>query len=96
MFYWGPGGRQLPLQQMQDLTNYRDYLTFVLGIKSRSLYELPVDLQDTDRFVSLVAPTESGSGCLVVVGRAPAQRRERFREYGGHHGGAKPLMPERA
>ena len=53
-----------------------------------------MDLQDTDRFVSLVAPTESGSGCLVVVGRAPAQRRERFREYGGHHGGAKPLMPE--
>ena len=70
MFYWDPEDDSFPLQQMQNLTNYRDYLTFVLGIKSRSLYELPVDLQDTDRFVSLVAPTESGSGCLVVVGRA--------------------------
>ena len=70
VFYWDPEDDSFPLQQMQDLTNYRDYLTFVLGIKSRSLYDLPVDLQDTDRFVSLVAPTESGSGCLVVVGRA--------------------------
>ena len=88
VFYWDPEDDSFPLQQMQDLTNYRDYLTFVLGIKSRSLYDLPVDLQDTDRFVSLVAPTESGSGCLVVVGRA--LRRERLRKHGGHHGGAKP------
>ena len=57
VFYWDPEDDSFPLQQMQDLTNYRDYLTFVLGIKSRSLYDLPVDLQDTDRFVSLVAPT---------------------------------------
>lgn len=35
VFYWDPEDDSFPLQQMQNLTNYRDYLTFVLGIKSR-------------------------------------------------------------
>ena len=94
VFYWDPEDDSFPLQQMQDLTNYRDYLTFVLGIKSRSLYELPVDLQDTDRFVSLVAPTESGSGCLVVVGRALRSDESASVNTAAITAAQSPLMPE--
>lgn len=94
VFYWDPEDDSFPLQQMQDLTNYRDYLTFVLGIKSRSLYDLPVDLQDTDRFVSLVAPTESGSGCLVVVGRALRSDESASVNTAAITAAQSPLMPE--
>ncbi len=94
VFYWDPEDDSFPLQQMQDLTNYRDYLTFVLGIKSRSLYDLPVDLQDTDRFVSLVAPTESGSGCLVVVGRALRSDESASVNTAAIAAAQSPLMPE--
>lgn len=94
VFYWDPEDDSFPLQQMQNLTNYRDYLTFVLGIKSRSLYELPVDLQDTDRFVSLVAPTESGSGCLVVVGRALRSDESASVNTAAITAAQSPLMPE--
>ena len=94
VFYWDPEDDSFPLQQMQDLTNYRNYLTFVLGIKSRSLYDLPVDLQDTDRFVSLVAPTESGSGCLVVVGRALRSDESASVNTAAITAAQSPLMPE--
>ena len=68
VFRWSAEDEALPLIDLQDLTNYRDYLTFVLGIKARSLFELPVDIQDTDRFVTLLAPTGEGE-YLAVVGR---------------------------
>ena len=73
VFYWDPdetGDSELDLLGLQDLSNYDDYLTFVLGIKARSLFDMPVDLEDDDCFVSLVADSATLDGTkLVVVGR---------------------------
>lgn len=77
VYYWDPnetGRTAFDLYNLQDLTNYQDFLTFVLGIKARSLYDMPVDLQDSDCFATLVADAADGSGKkLVITGR---QQRE--------------------
>lgn len=73
VFYWDPseqGPSAFELERLQDLTNYEDYMQFVLGIKMRSLYELAVDIEDGDSFVSLLAePSAQGQPTLAVVGR---------------------------
>ncbi len=73
VFYWDPaeqGPAAFDLLHLQDLTNYETYMQFVLGIKARSLYEMPVDIQDTDRFVTLLSEsTAMEDTALVVVGR---------------------------
>lgn len=71
VYYWDPaetGATAFDLYELEDLSNYQDFLTFVLGSKARSLYEMPVDLQDDDRFATLVADMEDGTK-LVILGR---------------------------
>ena len=44
VYEWDPaetGESAFDLYGLQDLSNYEDYLTFVLGAKARSLYEMP-------------------------------------------------------
>ena len=73
VYYWDPaetGETAFDLYSLQDLTNYKDFLTFVLGIKARSLYEMPVNLKDSDQFATLVADQPDASGRkLVITGR---------------------------
>ena len=73
VYYWDPtetGETALDLMGLQDLSNYQDFLTFVLGMKARSLYTMPVDLQDGDSFATLVADAADMQGKkLVVTGR---------------------------
>lgn len=77
VYYWDPsevGPTAFDLYNLQDLTNYQDFLTFLLGMKARSLYDMPVDLQDSDCFATLVTDASDGSGKkLVITGR---QQRE--------------------
>ncbi|HJA25026.1 MAG TPA: CinA family protein, partial [Candidatus Fournierella merdigallinarum] len=71
VYEWDPaetGESAFDLYGLQDLSNYEDYLTFVLGVKARSLYEMPADLRDGDAFVTLVADGEDGR-MLVITGR---------------------------
>lgn len=73
VFYWDPaetGEAAFALGDLKDLSNYRDYLSFVLGVKARSIFEMPVDLAETDTFATLVADAHTAAGGkLVVVGR---------------------------
>lgn len=77
VFYWDPaetGESAFPLESLRELSNYRDYLTFVLGIKARSLYDMPVDIDETDTFATLIADAKAFSGAkLAVVGRRQRQ-----------------------
>lgn len=73
VFYWDPaeqGPAAFDLTHLEDLTNYESFMEFVLGIKARSLFELPVDIQDSDRFVTLLSQANAAENtALVVVGR---------------------------
>ena len=73
VFPWDPadqGDAALVLPELQDLTSYNSYLEFVLGIKARSLFDLPVDIRDSDCFVTLVCePDGPDHPALAVVGR---------------------------
>ena len=73
VFYWDPaetGETAFALNALKDLSNYRDYLAFVLGVKARSIFDMPVDLAETDTFATLVADARTAAGGkLVVVGR---------------------------
>lgn len=73
VFYWDPaetGETSFALGTLKDLSNYRDYLAFVLGVKARSIFDMPVDLAETDTFATLVADARTAAGGkLVVVGR---------------------------
>ncbi|MDD3428880.1 MAG: SpoIID/LytB domain-containing protein, partial [Oscillospiraceae bacterium] len=66
----------LPLDtdSMLNFDNYHDYLEFVLNIKVRSLYQMPVDILEGDSFMTLVADADlSGDSRMVVVGRLVRQ-----------------------
>lgn len=73
VFYWDPaetGEAAFDLYGLQDLANYQDYLRFVLGVKARSLYSMPANVQDGDSFATLVADTAAADGRkLVITGR---------------------------
>ena len=82
VFYWDPaetGGTAFDLYGLQDLSDQQAFLNFVLGIKARSLYEMPVDLEDADSFATLVADAADGSGRkLAVTGRLQRQDEAAF------------------
>ncbi|MBQ5754302.1 MAG: hypothetical protein IIV90_01415, partial [Oscillospiraceae bacterium] len=72
VFYWDPaetGEGAFDLTAYQDLTNYRDHLNFVVGIKARSLYDLPVAIEDGDSFATLITDAAATGQKLVVTGR---------------------------
>lgn len=82
VFYWDPaetGETAFDLYGLQDLSDQQDFLNFVLGVKARSLYEMPVDLEDEDSFVTLVADSSDASGRkLAVTGRLQRQDEAGF------------------
>lgn len=82
VFYWDPaetGETAFDLYGLQDLSDQQNFLNFVLGVKARSLYEMPVDLEDGDSFVTLVADTSDSSGRkLAVTGRLQRQDEAGF------------------
>ena len=82
VFYWDPaetGETAFDLYGLQDLSDQQNFLNFVLGVKARSLYEMPVDLEDGDSFVTLVADTSDASGRkLAVTGRLQRQDEAGF------------------
>ncbi len=73
VFYWEPsetGETSLDLAHLQDLSNYQDYLTFVLGTRARSLFSMPADVRDNDSFATLVTDAADRPGQkLVITGR---------------------------
>lgn len=73
VFYWDPaetGEAAFDVYGLQDLANYQDYLNFVLGMKARSIYAMPANVQDGDSFATLVADTAAADGRkLVITGR---------------------------
>lgn len=73
VFYWEPsetGDTALDLENLQDLSNYQDYLTFVLGTRARSLFDMPADVKDGDSFATLVTDAAGKPGQkLVITGR---------------------------
>lgn len=82
VYYWDPaetGETAFDLNGLQDLSDQQAFLNFVLGIKARSLYEMPVDLEDADSFATLVADAADGSGRkLAVTGRLQRQDEAAF------------------
>lgn len=97
VFYWDPretGKSALPLGELQDLSNYEDYLTFVLGIRARSLYDMPADLKDGDSFATLITDSQSQKGeKLVITGRL-VRENEAAILFGREITAAdEPLMP---
>lgn len=73
VFYWDPaetGEAAFDLYALQNLSNYEQYLSFVLGMKARSIYAMPANVQDGDSFATLVADTAGADGRkLVITGR---------------------------
>ncbi|HIX06321.1 MAG TPA: hypothetical protein H9865_09565, partial [Candidatus Fournierella pullicola] len=62
VYEWDPaetGESAFDLYSMQDLSNYQDYLTFVLGAKARSLYEMPADVRDGTAVITLAGLTNA-------------------------------------
>lgn len=53
----------------QSLRDADEYMNFVVGIKSRSLYDTGVSFGDDDRFVTLLLGTNDTGGKLAVTGR---------------------------
>ena len=99
VFYWdpaeqGPGAFDLP--GLQDLTNYADYMDFVLGIKARSLYELAVNIEDGDSFVTLITESPELPGVkLAVVGRKQREGENARLETSAVTASATPLYTAR-
>lgn len=97
VFYWDPhetGESALPLGELQNLSNYKDYLTFVLGIRARSLYDMPADLKDGDSFATIITDAQSQKGeKLVITGRL-VRENEAAILFGREITAAdEPLMP---
>src|SRR5699024_9328389 len=61
------GQTAFPLDTYTDLVNYLDYLEFVLEVKIRSLYNVPLEVGETDSFLTMLAP--AGEDTLAVVAR---------------------------
>lgn len=97
VYEWDPaetGESAFDLYSMQDLSNYQDYLTFVLGAKARSLYEMPADVRDGDAFVTLVADSPSASGRMLVITGRQLRDNEAAILFGNQVQPAEqPLMP---
>ena len=97
VYEWDPsetGESAFDLYSMQDLSNYQDYLTFVLGAKARSLYEMPADVRDSDAFVTLVADSPSASGRMLVITGRQLRDNEAAILFGNQVQPAEqPLMP---
>ena len=97
VYEWDPaetGESAFDLYGLQDLSNYEDYLTFVLGAKARSLYEMPANVQDGDAFVTLVADSPSASGRMLAITGRQLRENEAAILFGNQVQPAEqPLMP---
>lgn len=97
VYEWDPaetGESAFDLYGLQDLSNYEDYLTFVLGAKARSLYEMPADVQDGDAFVTLVADSPASGGRMLVITGRQLRANEAAILFGNQVQPAEqPLMP---
>ena len=97
VFYWDPqeeGEGAFDLLGYQNLVNYRDYLEFVVGIKARSLYELPVDIEDSDSFATLITDSAATGQKLVITGRLVRQSESASVNLAEISAAAEPLLPE--
>ena len=97
VFYWDPeeeGEGAFDLMEYQDLVNYRDYLDFVVGIKSRSLYELPVDIEDSDSFATLITDSAATGQKLVITGRLVRQSESASVNLAEINAANEPLLPQ--
>lgn len=81
VFYWDPaeeGEGAFDLASFTDLSDANTFMDFVVGIKARSLFDMPVDFEEGDSFVSLVADAAEPDGTkLVVVGRKVREQETR-------------------
>ena len=81
VFYWDPaeeGEGAFDLADFTDLSDENRFMDFVVGVKARSLFDMPVDFEEGDSFVSLVADAAEPDGTkLVVVGRQVRQQETR-------------------
>ena len=97
VYEWDPneeGEAAFDLYSMQDLSNYQDYLTFVLGAKARSLYEMPADVRDGDAFVTLVADSPNADGRMLVITGRQLRENEAAILFGNQVQPAEqPLLP---
>ena len=97
VFYWDSqeeGEGAFDLLGYQNLVNYRDYLDFVVGIKARSLYELPVDIEDSDSFATLITDSAATGQKLVVTGRLVRQSESASVNLAEINAAAEPLLPQ--
>ena len=69
VFYWDPaeeGDGAFDLADFTDLSDPNRFMDFVVGIKARSLFDMPVDFEEGDSFVSLVADAAEPDGTKLV------------------------------
>ena len=72
VYYYDPaeqGDGAFDLYGSTDLSSYYDYLRFVAGIQTRSLWDTKVEVGDESRFLTLTAPSEDAGVQLCVTGR---------------------------
>ncbi len=72
VYYLDPGEEgegAFDLYGSTDLSRYYDYLSFVAGIQTRSLWQTGVDVGDRSHFLTVTSKTEEDGVLLCVTGR---------------------------
>ena len=72
VYYYDPeeqGDGAFDLYGSTDLSDYYDYLTFVAGIRARSLYDTGVEAGEGSRFLTVTSHSDEGGALLCITGR---------------------------
>ena len=72
VYYWDPaeeGEGAFDLYGSTDLSQYYDYLSFVAGIQTRSLWDTGVEVGDRSQFLTLTTTTDEQDVRLCITGR---------------------------
>lgn len=72
VYYWDPaeeGEGAFDLYGSTDLSQYYDYLAFVAGIQTRSLWDTGVEVGDRSQFLTLTTTTDEQGVLLCITGR---------------------------